>query len=872
MGITLFEHNRAAYEAALALMDRRGKAAVIHPTGTGKSFIGFCLCEEHPRKTVCWLSPSEYIFRTQKENWEEAGGRTPKNIHFYTYAKLMLMDTAELQEMMPDYIVLDEFHRCGAKMWGQGVERLLALYPDALLLGLSATNIRYLDNQRDMADELFEGSIASEMTLGEAIVRGILNPPKYVLSVFSYRKELEQYEARIRSAKSKAVRDAARKALEALRRALEMADGMDEVFFKHMPDTSGKYIVFCANYGHMQEMMKKVPEWFGKVDQAPHVYSVYSEEPGTDRAFMDFKADNGNHLKLLFCIDMLNEGIHVDDVSGVILLRPTVSPIIYKQQIGRALSANKKRNAVIFDIVLNIENLYSIGAIEEEMQAVVEQYCSQDRESKIVHRHFEVIDQVRDCIRLFQRLEGTLSASWDLMFEAAKEYYQEHGNLEIPKSYVNASGLSLGVWLETQRRVYAKKVNGRLTGNQVDQLESIGMRWQGAWDFAWDRNFAEAEKYYRKHGNLLIEARETVNGIALGQWLAQLRIYKKNHAPCLTQERIMDLERIHMVWDISEYLWEKNYAAAVRYYQEHGDLDVPSAYVDKNGIHLGSWILKMRRERRKAEQQESKKNRDGAVQEKSRYEKLEAIGMIWGSKRDMVWEKNYTAAENYQKMHGNLDIPVSYTTEEGLHLGKWIRHQREEKERLSQERKEKLSDLGMTWERPDSREKKQKNIRRTEEAWQQQYHKAREFYRENNHLKVPRGYVGAEGKDLGVWVQKQRKKYQDGILAKEQAELLEEIGMVWNKKNPWEIGYDHAKSYCMEFGSLEVPSAYICSDGYRLGRWIANQRRAYKGALGRHLTKVQEEKLTAIGMVWSMKKSQWEENYEREYGEYPSFF
>lgn len=71
---------------------------------------------------------------------------------------------------------------------------------------------------------------------------------------------------------------------------------------------------------------------------------------------------------------MLNEGVHVDDINGVILLRPTVSPIIYKQQIGRALSANKKTNPVIFDIVLNIENLYSISSIEEEMQVATAYY------------------------------------------------------------------------------------------------------------------------------------------------------------------------------------------------------------------------------------------------------------------------------------------------------------------------------------------------------------------------------------------------------------------------------------------------------------------------------------------------------------------
>ena len=174
MGISLFPHNESAYHAAVSMLKETGKAAIIHPTGTGKSFIGFKLCEDNPDRRVCWLAPSEYIFKTQLENLTASGADVPENITFFTYAKLMLMEEAELDQSRPDYIILDEFHRCGAEAWGGGVQRLIASYPKAKLLGLSATNIRYLDNQRDMANELFDGNVASEMTLGEAIVRGIL--------------------------------------------------------------------------------------------------------------------------------------------------------------------------------------------------------------------------------------------------------------------------------------------------------------------------------------------------------------------------------------------------------------------------------------------------------------------------------------------------------------------------------------------------------------------------------------------------------------------------------------------------------------------------------------------------------------------------
>lgn len=137
------------------------------------------------------------------------------------------------------------------------MQNLLKAYPNAQLLGLSATNIRYLDNQRDMADELFDGNVASEITLGEAIVRGILNPPKYVLSVFSYQKDLEKYQRRVRQAKNKATRDAAEVYLDALRRALDIADGLDEIFAKHMTECTEKSIhlngTICYHHGRADQ-------------------------------------------------------------------------------------------------------------------------------------------------------------------------------------------------------------------------------------------------------------------------------------------------------------------------------------------------------------------------------------------------------------------------------------------------------------------------------------------------------------------------------------------------------------------------------------------------------------------------------------------
>ena len=235
VAVKLFEHNQKAYLSAIAMLEQAGKAAIVHPTGTGKSFIAFQLALDQAEKQILWLGPSEYIYATQLESLARCGGpdKLP-NVTFRTYAKLLLLSEEELA-INADYIILDEFHRCGAEQWGNAVQRTIAANPDAKLLGLSATNVRYLDNMRDMAEELFEGHIASELSLGEAIVRGILPAPKYVTTVFKYQNELERYQKQVRTMRPAALRDVNQKYLDALRRALEQADGLEQVFESFFP-------------------------------------------------------------------------------------------------------------------------------------------------------------------------------------------------------------------------------------------------------------------------------------------------------------------------------------------------------------------------------------------------------------------------------------------------------------------------------------------------------------------------------------------------------------------------------------------------------------------------------------------------------------
>lgn len=595
-GIKLFEHNETAYISAIQMLTETGKAAVIHPTGTGKSFIAFKLCYDNADKKICWLSPGEYIFKTQCENLAAAGSAVPRNIAFFTYAKLMLMTDAELEEIKPDYIILDEFHRCGAEMWGQGVKRLLNLYSDTPILGLTATNIRYLDNRRDMAD------------------------------------------------------------------------GLDKVFAKHMPKRDGKYIVFCASFDHMNEMADKAKEWFAKVDTEPHIYKAYSNDPAASKAFSAFKADVSKHLKLLYSIDMLNEGINVDGIDGVILLRPTVSPIIYKQQIGRALSAGKKSNPVIFDIVLNIENLYSIGAVEEEMQIATAYYRSLGEESSIVNDSFSIYDEVKDCRELFSRLNDVLTVSWQTMFEQAKKYYSENGDLEVPARFITNDGYSLGHWIYNQRAVRKGQQTGNLSEEQIEKLNSIGMRWDLYTDYSWEKNFNAAKNYYEKNGHLDVPSRfVTRDGLPLGAWLSSLRTWESSgiHPKYLSAERKKQLESIGMIWSKLDYYWEQNFSETLRYYRKNGDLLVPSNFVTDNGVRLGSWIFRQR----KLHSGSCK----GTPLTSEQTARLNSIGMVW--EPEDPWLMSFNLVKGYYKEHGNINISQS-TVVNGVWLGKWIAEQK----------------------------------------------------------------------------------------------------------------------------------------------------------------------------------------------------
>ena len=367
--LELQEHQQDAYNAVQKTYEQGNRAAVVIPTGCGKSFIALKLMEDNRDKNILFLAPTIAI-KNQMYNYiakyivgeEPTSERPAKKIaeeHFpnlviRSYPSLLKVSDENMEKYHADIIIMDELHRTGAEKWGEKVNTLLEKNPNAKILGLTATPERM--DEQNVIDKLFEGNISYELTLVEALRRGILKSPKYVKCDYALGEYIEGLNEAIDSCSDEKTKRELQEKVEKMRRIVEKAEGIPELFKNNIQKKDGKYIIFCKDKEHMELLQSKVSEWFGEIDSEPEIYSVYSgnTERKNSKTIKEFEESKSEHLKLLFSIDMLNEGVHIEGVSGVIMARPTDSRIVYLQQLGRALSSDPSgEQTIIFDLVNN---------------------------------------------------------------------------------------------------------------------------------------------------------------------------------------------------------------------------------------------------------------------------------------------------------------------------------------------------------------------------------------------------------------------------------------------------------------------------------------------------------------------------------------
>ena len=853
MSMTLNPVNEAAFQKAVQSLETLNRAAVFHPTGTGKSCIAWKVVEAHPQTTFFWLvAGAQRLALRQAELTRYNGGTLPGNVRFCDCEKLAAATPEQwvrLGEQKPGCIVLDCYHELSAVCWAQSVQKLLRMCPQAKVLGLGVPNGAPVCAA---AQELFADCIVSHMTVAEAMAAGTMPVPSaYAALLWPQEEELATLRARIKNLCMPKGDTSLRVQYEELSWSLRQVENLTVLLPRLLSDTSGHYLVLFESAAYQEKLGTELEQLLRTVDPAVRFYAADHACFADSAAVETFLSDTAPGPKVLLCVNAPGVQQPLEGLAGVILVRQSSLMSTFKQMLCRALVAAGSRSVPVFDLVAQFEGLGNGRTLQRDCTEAMTRAGSKTP-------GFRQERPMQQTYRLYGKLRREMEARWEVLCQAAAAAAAKEGTLELPRSYTIHSGVPVGKWLELQRQVQAGQRPGRLTAEQAAKLEKLGIRWNHRLEAAWEKGFASAQKYRTEHGDLLVPVRyRDKNDFALGEWIVYNR--QRYLGGNLTQNRIERLEAIGMVWSTSNDLWEQNYAAATQYYLEHGDLEVPIKYETPSGFGLGVWLGAQRAAHKAGELPQE------------HVERLDALGMDWTNRNDRKWMSLYDVAAAYYHEHGNLNVPSEYVTPDGVLLGKWVARQRyaylnpdRSSARVTPERKALLDKLGMVWEKYD--------------PWQERYDLALAYKTEHGDLEIPSVYKTADGVWLGSWVNRQRQALNSGssALSSERRKLLRTLfkgerrpsdptadhGTV--REANWERNFRSAARYARKYKHLLVPASYVDSDGVRLGVWISNLRAARKNRPDSYqVTPAHIKKLNSIGMVWDARDAKWGTAYQQ---------
>ena len=853
MSMTLNPVNEAAFQKAVQSLETLNRAAVFHPTGTGKSCIAWKVVEAHPQTTFFWLvAGAQRLALRQAELTRYNGGTLPGNVRFCDCEKLAAATPEQwvrLGEQKPGCIVLDCYHELSAVCWAQSVQKLLRMCPQAKVLGLGVPNGAPVCAA---AQELFADCIVSHMTVAEAMAAGTMPVPSaYAALLWPQEEELATLRARIKNLCMPKGDTSLRVQYEELSWSLRQVENLTVLLPRLLSDTSGHYLVLFESAAYQEKLGTELEQLLRTVDPAVRFYAADHACFADSAAVETFLSDTAPGPKVLLCVNAPGVQQPLEGLAGVILVRQSSLMSTFKQMLCRALVAASSRSVPVFDLVAQFEGLGNGRTLQRDCTEAMTKAGSKTP-------GFRQERPMQQTYRLYGKLRREMEARWEVLCQAAADAAAKEGTLELPRSYTIHSGVPVGKWLELQRQVQAGQRPGRLTAEQAAKLEKLGIRWNHRLEAAWEKGFASAQKYRTEHGDLLVPVRyRDKNDFALGEWIVYNR--QRYLGGNLTQNRIERLEAIGMVWSTSNDLWEQNYAAATQYYLEHGDLEVPIKYETPSGFGLGVWLGAQRAAHKAGELPQEQ------------VERLDALGMDWTNRNDRKWMSLYDVAAAYYHEHGNLNVPSEYVTSDGVLLGKWVARQRyaylnpdRSSARVTPERKALLDKLSMVWEKYD--------------PWQERYDLALAYKTEHGDLEIPSVYKTADGVWLGSWVSRQRQALNSGssALSSERRKLLRILfkgerrpsdpaadhGTV--REANWERNFRSAARYARKYKHLLVPASYVDSDGVRLGVWISNLRAARKNRPDSYqVTLAHIKKLNSIGMVWDARDAKWGTAYQQ---------
>lgn len=470
----LREEQKQAHAGVKNTFQRSNKAIVVQPTGTGKTYVALKLFEEYKDKKILFVAPTKAILWELQNTISREYGVHPKDyklvfpdLELIIYQKLnenIRENPNYIESFNSDLVVFDEAHHLGQNKWGERVRALMDANVATKYLGFTATPVR-MDGD-DVSKTFFDGNVAYEMSLEEAIAKDILKMPHYVSSIYSYAKVILEAEEELEQIKETAPQlyDMLKKDLETARNRLETVGGLSEIFAKNMLKKDGKCLVFCKDISHLKEMVTQATEegWFKRINENVEILQMHSEEPSetNDKILKRFRethtATNGC-FRVLFTVGMADEGVHIEGLDYEVMLRPTKSKRLFTQQLGRVMSISEGEKVVI-DIVDNIDSFEDIFIFIDRIVKIRKEIHPELTEEEI-RKEFYVTDETRDARELLNKIREETDVEWYKSYEQSVKWRESHDG-KGPRGRSQDFEKTIYLWERKQARSILNKYKG----------------------------------------------------------------------------------------------------------------------------------------------------------------------------------------------------------------------------------------------------------------------------------------------------------------------------------------------------------------------------------------------------------------------------
>jgi superfamily II DNA or RNA helicase len=426
-------------QEAQDLLNTVHKCLIERPTGFGKTYSITQISAGYDK--VYYLFPRDVIEKDVIDKYPIIIPRIQNGeFKFISYMKIVSMakDHRLMQDFMADELqqknkkilfILDEAHLAGAPQTRKALLDLFQRFPDAYYLGASATPFR-MDGINIVTD-FFDGFKVSDYGIGDAINDQLFAKPEYIYSTYdidlalsTLDKKIEKMVFKSEELKNRVIDEMTSKKIEYSRIA-----NVDAVLKRHIVQQSYmKFIVFFPNKDTLFSMRNQVLGWFNNVFPSYNVNHIIliSTNQYKDNIIQIQKLRPVNDsIDLIFCIDMLNMGYHIDDLDGIIMLRPTQSDTIYKQQLGRCISIASNKTPVIFDFVGNSDKMQRGYTVISNGGGI-----NQNNNMNLGFEHLNMHDYTKDFMQI-SRIYNTYAAKQNMSF-----YLDAYANKFAPLQWV----------------------------------------------------------------------------------------------------------------------------------------------------------------------------------------------------------------------------------------------------------------------------------------------------------------------------------------------------------------------------------------------------------------------------------------------------